>query len=65
MLSNRDKGWRSQPKTDKQIAMLARLGIRQDKIKTKGEAAQAITHAKVLGALRQRKIIPRGDNSNG
>lgn len=51
ILSKKRAVWRTKPATDKQAALLKRLGIWQDNIR-RGEAAQRITHHFARKAIR-------------
>jgi superfamily II DNA or RNA helicase len=55
VLGSKDKQWRRQPATDKQMAMLDRLGVKYPAMCRKGQAAQLITQALAYKAVEKAK----------
>lgn len=55
-LARRTSSWRHNPPSEKQAAFAARLGVLRSGM-SRGQVAQAITHALALRALRNAKVI--------
>lgn len=55
-LARRTSSWRHNPPSEKQAAFAARLGVLRSGM-SRGQVAQAITHALALRALRNAKVV--------
>lgn len=55
-LAKRTAGWRHSPPSDKQRSFAERLGVFRNNM-TRGQCAQAITHALALQQLRRAKVV--------
>ena len=55
-LSRRTASWRHSPPSEKQIGLASRLGVLRPNM-SRGQVAQAITHAFALQALRKAQVV--------
>ena len=57
LLSDKDKKWRREPASEKQIAQLQRFGVPTNRPITKGDAGRIYAHKEALTYLRRKGII--------